>query len=69
MYFTSEDNPHGSRPNLQTDATSKFKDLGTVELNIVSFKEDFQFDKFYSVFDTYFSLLSDETVTDNVCIV
>lgn len=49
MYFTCEDNPHAGKRNLQHDVVKKFKDLGKVDFNIITFKEDFQFDKFYSV--------------------
>lgn len=49
MYFTREDNPHSAKSDLQADVVSKFKDLGNIELSIMSFKKDFEFCKFYSV--------------------
>jgi len=49
IFFTCNDNPHANQPMLQHDAIGKFKDLGKVEFNIVSFKEEFDFTKFYSV--------------------
>jgi hypothetical protein len=50
MYFTCEDNPHADQPNLQADVATKFKDLGKVDFNIISFKEGFDLQKFYSVY-------------------
>lgn len=49
MYFTSNDNPHGGKPNMQNEAVQKFKDLGKVQLNVVAFNQEFSFQNFYSV--------------------
>ena len=49
MYFTYNDNPHEDNPALQNDAYQKFKDLGSVDLNILSFNSDFNFQSFYQV--------------------
>lgn len=49
MYFTRNDNPHAGKSNLQNEAAKKFKDFGKVELSVVVFNDEFQWNKFYSV--------------------
>lgn len=49
MLITNEDDPHADNANLKQDAIQKFKDLGKLDFGLITFKEAFDWDKFYKV--------------------